>query len=251
MEAMVTVSRSSPLRAVMLAAGTGGRLGARTSALPKPLVPLGGRPLAAYTIEALAAVGVRELVVVVGYRAGQVREALGDGAGFGIALRYVDNPRYRAGASLSLRAARAAVEAADGDGFLLVMSDHILGQPLLERLLAAANGVSAVGADFLRAASVAPEYVDEATKLEVDDRGYVTAIGKRLDRWSALDTGAFWCTAEVWEALGEAPVDCELSGVFSLLAGRGRLRAADVSGAFWYDVDTDADLRAAGELLPR
>ncbi len=227
----------------MLAAGEGGRLGERTSTLPKPLVTLNGRPILEYTLEALASVGVAELVVVVGYREEQVRRLFArHQAGLDVTL--VSNSRYRRGASYSLQAAR---EATRDQPFLLVMSDHVLGPELLQRLLSAQGETCLVAADFDPAHE--PAYLQEATKLAVDGEGHVTGIGKDLPRWDALDTGAFSCTAEIWEAAARAPEDCDLSTVFRVLARERRLRAADVSGCFWYDIDTDADLRAAGGLL--
>lgn len=238
------------LRAVVLAAGVGGRLGAMTANVPKPLVDLEGRALVRYTLEALEAAGVGEAVVVTGYLADQVREELSRGSP--LPLRFVHNPRFRGGASLSLAAARAVC---GNDPFLLVMSDHVLSVDLLGRLIdaagrAAANNGHAPGC-FI-AADATPRddaFTEEATKLAVDVNGRVTAIGKQIERWNALDTGAFACTAEVWEAIDAAPEDCDLSTVFRQLALRGRLGAADVTGAFWYDVDTAADREAAAAIL--
>jgi choline kinase len=236
-------------RAVVLAAGDGGRLGEHTARLPKPLVPLDGRPIVDYTLEALAACGIREAVVVTGYREAQVIAALTRSAPAGLALEFVSNPRFHSGASLSLRAAREAC----GDlPFLLVMSDHVLSVALIARLMRGAaahlqQGASVVAADFSRAHSDA--YVEEATRLAVDDNGRVSAIGKRLGEWAALDTGAFALAPAAWEAVDAAAEDAELSAVFTVLAARRQLSAIDVSGAFWYDVDTAEDLREAARLV--
>jgi choline kinase len=228
----------------MLAAGDGGRLGAHTRSLPKPLVRLHGRRLVDYTLDALVAAGVTELVVVTGYREAQVIAALEKDAPAALALRFVTNVRHQAGASLSLRAARAAC--AD-DPFLLVMSDHLLSAPLLRKLVAATPpDRSAIAADYaLRDAA----YTDEATKLAVAADGSVTAIGKQIASWQALDTGAFLLRPSAWDAVDAVPEDCELSVIFGELARRGGLVAVDVSRAFWYDIDTAADLEAAAALL--
>src|SRR6185295_17188692 len=64
----------SPLGAVVLAAGQGTRMRSR---LPKVLHPLAGQPMVAHVLDALAAVGVAEPVLVVGEQAREVRDALG------------------------------------------------------------------------------------------------------------------------------------------------------------------------------
>jgi choline kinase len=235
------------MRAVILAAGDGGRLGVHTAALPKPLISLAGRPIVDYTIAALREAGVDEALVVTGYREGQIVGALA-GRHPSPTLSFVSNPRFHGGASLSLRAARPYC---GDEPFLLVMSDHLLSIELVSGLLEAGHGggFSFVAADFSPRDAA---YAAEATKIAFADPGSpsrVTGIGKHIEGWSALDTGAFVLVPEIWEAVASAPEDCELSVIFSELAARGRLFAADVSGAFWYDIDTTDDLIAASALI--
>lgn len=233
------------MRAVILAAGDGGRLGHRTTGIPKPLVTTGGRPLIAFTLEALAVPEVEEVVIVTGYLEERLVAALSEGWQ-SQPLRFVSNPRFRGGASLSLAAARGAT---GNEPFLLLMADHLFSARIVRALLDAwrAGGPSLVATD----GSAWPEaYREEATHIQLEpgtDR--VAAIGKGLDPWHVIDTGAFLLTPEVWGALDASPDDCELSVVFGELARRRRLRAVDISGASWYDVDTEDDLLAAGRML--
>ena len=231
--------------AVILAAGDGGRMGEHTAHLPKPLVLLHGRPIIHYTLNALRQAGVSSITIVTGYLEQQVREALA-----GEPVTFATNPRYHDGASYSLQAARIATGNAP---FLLVMADHVLSAPLIERLLAAAAGNPArcyVAADTRFRD---PAFAAEATHLALGPGAPapVTAIGKRLPHPDALDAGAFYLTPAIWEAAADAPPDCELSAIMEKLIDRGLLFAADVTGARWYDIDTDEDLRAAAlEVLP-
>ena len=66
------------IAAVILAAGMGTRLRPLTDAVPKCLVPLGGRPLIEQALESLWAGGVERVVVVSGYRAPSVTDAVGE-----------------------------------------------------------------------------------------------------------------------------------------------------------------------------
>jgi choline kinase len=236
------------MKAVILAAGDGGRLGQHTLNTPKPLVALNGRPIIAYTLDALVAAGVDEAVVVTGYRESQLLPALRSMAPYGLRLRTVSNPRFEEGASLSLGAAR---DACGEQPFLLTMADHMLAPALVSKLLlesrrTAIRGISTVASD---STSHNRAYADEATKLSIGPGAIVRAIGKRLADWDALDCGAFVFAPEAWEAVDAAPEDCELSEIFSRLAVGRALQAVDVSGAFWYDIDTPEDLAAASRLL--
>ena len=65
---------------MLLAAGRGERLRPLTDSLPKPLVPVGGKPLIAWHLAALARAGIREVVINLSWLGEQLRAALGDGA---------------------------------------------------------------------------------------------------------------------------------------------------------------------------
>jgi MurNAc alpha-1-phosphate uridylyltransferase len=74
--------------ALILAAGRGERLRPLTDLTPKPLIPAGGRPLVEWQVERLAAAGFRDLVVNHSHLGERIEQALGDGARFGVRIRY-------------------------------------------------------------------------------------------------------------------------------------------------------------------
>ena len=78
------------MRAMVLAAGRGERLRPLTDHTPKPLLPLRGRPLIEHLLEALAAAGVRQVVVNLAWLGDRIRESLGDGSRLGVAIDYSD-----------------------------------------------------------------------------------------------------------------------------------------------------------------
>jgi N-acetyl-alpha-D-muramate 1-phosphate uridylyltransferase len=78
------------MKALVLAAGRGERMRPLTDTLPKPLLPVAGRPLIAYHLEALARAGVRDVVVNLAWLGERLRTALGDGARYGVRIRYSD-----------------------------------------------------------------------------------------------------------------------------------------------------------------
>lgn len=76
------------MKAIILAAGRGARMRPLTDHTPKPLLAVRGKPLIVWHIEALARAGVREIVVNTAWLEDQIVAALGDGARFGVAIRY-------------------------------------------------------------------------------------------------------------------------------------------------------------------
>ena len=76
------------MRAMILAAGRGERMRPLTDTTPKPLLPLAGRPLIEYHLRALAAAGVREVVVNHAHLGHRLEDALGDGSRWGLTIAW-------------------------------------------------------------------------------------------------------------------------------------------------------------------
>jgi MurNAc alpha-1-phosphate uridylyltransferase len=76
------------MRALIFAAGRGERMQPLTLTTPKPLLPVAGKPLILWQIEALRRAGIVDLVVNLSWLGEQIRSALDDGADYGVAIRY-------------------------------------------------------------------------------------------------------------------------------------------------------------------
>lgn len=76
------------MKALIFAAGLGERMRPLTDTTPKPLLPVGGKPLIEWHLEKLAALGIREVVVNTSWLAEQFPAALGDGARWGLRIHY-------------------------------------------------------------------------------------------------------------------------------------------------------------------
>ncbi len=231
------------MKGVILAAGDGTRLHPLTLQYPKPLIPVLGRPLLDYTIDAFVSAGVRDLILVVGYKAEQICEWVGNGGRYGARVTCVLNPDYELENATSLYAARDAV----GDSpFILTMADHMISRDILRRLLERGGGRDTLCVDSH--ARSAPQ-LNDATRVWVDSSGLIRNIGKGLARWNAVDTGAFFLTPAVFAAISDlrrsGNSNPNLSDSVTRLIERGAgVRGCDVSGAWWTDVDTLEDLRS-------
>ncbi len=78
------------LMGVILAAGKGTRMRPFSEHWPKPILPVLGKPLMAYQLEMMAAMGIRRVVVVIGHLGHEVVRELGDGGRFGVSIKYVE-----------------------------------------------------------------------------------------------------------------------------------------------------------------
>ena len=238
------------MKAVILAAGVARRLAPLTDRTHKALLPVGGRPILARMLAALAEVGVRESVLVVGHCADQVRRLAGDRFA-GMAIRYVENPAYARGSVLSLYAAREELTAPA----LIMDADVFFPRELLRRLLAAPAPSA-----FL----VDRGFADTGEEVKVYLRGdRVIALGKKVvpARWDAVGEGIgfFKCSAEAGPELVR-----QLRAVIAAGTGLEEYEDAlhrlvqiqpvgwvEVTGLPWTEIDFAEDLRRAEtDVLP-
>jgi choline kinase len=242
----VTSDASVPVRdAVILAAGNGDRFNNGTGQ-SKLLQPVLGQALILRTIGTAADAGITSFEVVVGYQAGALRAAVERGAPAAVALHFTYNAEWHLENGVSVLSVRHRL---DDRRFALLMGDHLFEATVLSRLIRmrVLPNESVLAVD---ARPVPPQIAAEATKVRMSN-GRITAIGKDLDAYDALDTGLFVCGPAIFGALESSRErgDTTLSGGIRELASRGLMRAADVGAAAWFDIDTAADLTIAEQLL--
>ena len=234
--------------AVILMAGVGSRLGAAGGALAKPLVQIAGRPLLCYTLDALARAGIQRVHAVMGANSDSLTAEIAPLFPPGIELNVVINPDWRKQNGVSVLAAAGHVKAP----FILVMGDHLFDFAVLEALLATAEMEGVHLAVDRKVESIFD--LDDATKVRTE-RDLLVDIGKQLENYDAIDTGAFLCGEEIFTYLDAAAAtrngDCSLSDGVRLMAAEQKVRAVDIGDAWWQDVDTPEMLQRAEEESAR
>ena len=236
------------MKCLILAAGNGGRLADVCSA--KPLVSIGGLPLIERSIATAQQAGVDEFYVVTGYASDRVEALLSEvSRRRRVKITTIHNPEWERGNGSSLLAGQTQID----EPFLLLMADHILDHSLLGQLLSASpeDGEVILAGDY---GVDDNEFVDldDVTMLLTDDRR-LTAIGKHLETYNAYDTGAFFCSPQIFaDAKASAEEgDASVSGAIRRLAARGKVKVVDVQDHDWIDVDTPADRKNAEKILYR
>jgi choline kinase len=232
---------------VVLAAGTGSRIRVDGSDEAKPLQRVAGVTLLKRTLLTLAAVGVRKVFLVVGFRKEQIASAVrsdDDLARAGLEVELVDNPAYEKqnGISVLLGGRRAA------GPFLLSMCDHVYEPAVAARAAAADLAIADLHLCVdLRLAEIYD--MPDCTKVRTE-AGRIIDIGKTIPVYDAVDCGVFAVAPRLLDCLAEVEQqrgDCSLSEGVKRLAAEGRARPLDIGDAFWQDVDTpEARERAEG-----
>jgi choline kinase len=242
----------SPIReAVILMAGEGSRLRGSDRNLLKPFVPVHGRPLISYTLDALVHGGIRTVNFVVGYESermiAQVKQLLPRG----LTASFVENREWRKQNGVSLLTAANRV----AGPFLLTMSDHLFEDAVIDRLLDSfAPGFLNVAVDR-KLDSIFD--LDDAMKVQTSGTE-ITDIGKKLRDYDAIDVGLFVCPVEIFNYLERAKSvspesfrDCSLADGVQLMAHDNKVRAIDIGEAWWQDVDNPQMLRSAERQIAK
>ena len=154
-------------RAMILAAGQGTRLKPLTDRLPKPMVPIGGKPLLEHTIELLARSGVHEIAINLHAHADAIAGHFGDGSRFGVRITYAFEPRL-----LGTAGAVKALEAFFSGGPFFVVYGDVFTQIDPLKLMAEHRAHGAL-------ATIALRRPDDATQCGIvrqDGDGWITGF---------------------------------------------------------------------------
>jgi len=262
---------------MVLAAGAGRRLRPDTDALPKALLPVAGETtILDIVVRNLAAVGLTEVVIVVGFAADLVADRVGGmERDYGVAIELVHNERAKDwNNAYSLWLAREYF----GRGAMLVNGDTVHPASVEKTLLAAsaAGAASAAskaghggrdggGEPFLGRLIIAIDDIkllgDEEMKVILDARGQLLRITKRMDPSQAhgeyigaalVEASAALGLADALEATWRRDPGLYYEDGFAEFAERGgEVRAVPIGAVEWVEVDDHRDLRRAREIAPR
>jgi NDP-sugar pyrophosphorylase family protein len=147
------------MRALVLAAGMGERLRPLSLEIPKPMLPLGGRPLIHYPLAMLKRAGIVEVAINVHHLASKVQDGLGDGSQLGIRITYAPEP-VLLGTGGPLNGLRKYL---GGDTFVIANSDGILDLDLAAMIAAHRKRAALATIALFR-----PANLDYYSLLEID-----------------------------------------------------------------------------------
>lgn len=245
------------MKAVVVAAGEGSRMRmtAGKEPFPKPLLPLLGLRIIERVFLAARKAGIKEFVVVIGYRGDEIRRYLGDGSKWDLKIQYAFNEHWLKGNGYSLLAAKPYLESENR--FLLLMADHIFEPNLLKQFLQFTDDeIKKVQSDknlhFL-AVDACPEKVtdlEEATKVYTR-AGKIIALGKEIKDFNGVDCGIFNFGAGIFETVEKSLKDSggSLSEALQLIVKTGNLRPFEFKDYYWHDIDQKKDLQQARQKL--
>lgn len=216
------------MKAFVICGGRGVRLRPYTDKMPKPMLPIAGKPILQHILEHLKAGGITDITLFVGYLRQDIRDYFGDGKKLGLKLTYVEEEEERGTAGAILHAKKPT------ETFLVTMGDHLTDINLKEML-----------AEHRKSGCIATMAVKEHhTKIEY---GVIrTGKGGKVDEFQEkpvlmhkINTGIYMLEPEIFNYIKEK--EDFARNVFPRLLSSGKCIATYTLTGHWHDIGNVED----------
>lgn len=231
------------LKGYILTAGEGVRMRPLTSNIPKPLLPVAGKPFLEHNIEAMKAAGIKDIMLLVGWKANRVREHFGDGKAFGVKIDYLEQ-KERLGTAHAI----SMVEDKVDEPFFCLYGDIVLTRQSVEGIV---NHHRKVKGSVMALASVLDP--KRYGCVEVED-GVLTDIVEKpeVPTSNLVNAGAYVLDPEIFDAIRQTKKsvrgEYEVTDSFKILLDKKHMFAYKLTGE-WIDVARPWDLLEANRIL--
>ncbi|MFZ2411518.1 MAG: bifunctional sugar-1-phosphate nucleotidylyltransferase/acetyltransferase, partial [Candidatus Methanoperedens sp.] len=228
-------------KAVILAAGQGTRMGPLTLNKPKVMLPIANKPILLHVILSAREAGIKEFVLVVGYRADTVKEFFGDGSEMNVSIKYVQQEKQLGTAD----AVRCAQEHVEGR-FLVLNGDIIVNPQHIKKMVKHKSDITMTARHV--------ENPSEYGVLEVSDDRVLHIIEKpEKPPTNLANAGIYVFSPLVFDAIRRTPLsvrnEYEITDSLQLLIDSGvDVGYVTISGN-WLDIGRPWDLLDANEYF--
>ena len=236
------------MKAVILAAGMGLRLGNITKRIPKAFIPINGEPLIERSLNNLKKVGIKEVIIVVGYLEDLFKQKLGENYN-GIKISYITNKNYKSTNSMySLSRIKNIIN----DDILLLESDLLYDYRALKDL------INQPYKDVLLVSTLTG--ADDAVFICVDDNSYLKDLGKKISSKGQVIGELVGISKLSWEFLEHLFVSAEEDYAKNEMnyhyeecilktSKTHPVKCHIMKELIWIEIDTESDLRKAREMI--
>ncbi len=233
------------MKAYILAAGEGTRMRPLTANIPKPLLPVAGKPFLIHTLESLRENEITDVTILIGWRGRRVRDYLGDGSEFGLNIHY-ENQERRLGTAHAIGLAKKHV---DGP-FLSINGDVVLTSNSVKGFLSSW--------EENKGTTMALARVKDPRGLGVVEveNGNVKSIEEKPKRPKSdlINAGMYIFDTGIFELIEKTPKskrgEYEITDTLQMLMENGNVHGHILSEE-WIDVGRPWDLLKANEILLR
>jgi len=231
------------MKALVLAAGEGTRLRPLTTNIPKPLLLVAGRPFMSHVLEALSALDIKDIYILVGWKANKIKEYYGDGSRLGLRISYLEQ-KERMGTAHAIGCAAGTIN----EPFVCVNGDVVMFETDLRKML---ERHLATGKTVLGAVNVPDP--ERFGVIEASEGRLVKIHEKpKVPPTNLINAGAFVFNRDIFERIKATPRsvrgEYEITDTLNALASTGEVLIERLREG-WIDVGRPWDLLQANEIL--
>lgn len=213
-----------PKQALILAGGKGTRLTPITREIPKPLVPLHGKPVLEYSLDLFKKFGIKDILISIGFKGEKIKEYFGDGKRFGVNITYIEESEPL-GTAGPLRLAKKFIKGS----FIMCNADELKDIDLIDMFMSHKKNNAA--------ATIALTSVEDTSRYGVAKLAgdkileFVEKPSKEKAPSNFINSGLYILNPEVVDYVPEGFAMLE-NDVFPELAKEGKLFGYPFSG-YW------------------
>lgn len=226
-----------PVDAVVMAGGRGERLRPLTDTVPKPLLPLGGKPIVEYNIDRMLSYGIENITISVRYLGGQIKDYFGDGSAKGVHIRYVDED-----CPLGTLGAVSKIHHFTNDVVLVMNSDLFTNIDLEEFY------VHFIESQADMAVASIPYNITVPYAVMRTEDGLVRAFEEKPTYTYYSNGGIYLVKRSVLEELEEGG-RCDATDLMQRLIDEGRRLTYFPIVGYWIDIGKPEDYKKAQEFI--
>jgi len=248
---MTNNKMTQPVKAIILSAGQGRRLLPLTENTPKCLLPVSDKPVLAWQIDALLAVGIDEITIVAGFQVSLIEALLQQRYANYPKIKILFNPFFEVADNLaSCWIARTIM---DSD-FLLLNGDTVIESALLTRVLNSESAPITLSVDYKNA------YDADDMKVQLDPNGWLKQVSKIIPphQVDAESIGLIYFREQGPQVFSQAiesalrhPAELKswYLSIIDALAKQHLVNSCSVEGYRWCEIDFIEDLAKAGMIF--
>ena len=231
------------MKGYILAAGEGVRMRPLTSNIPKPLLSVAGRPFLEHNIDALKGAGIKDIILLIGWKANRIREHFGDGSSFGVRIEYVEQ-KERLGTAHAISMIKDKVDSP----FFCLYGDVVLTHESVKGLVEHHRKV--------KGSVMALTSVPDPRRygcIKVQDGVVVDIMEKpEVPEGNLVNAGAYVLEPAIFDAIAETKKsvrgEYEITDSFRIMMAKSHLYTHLLTGE-WMDVARPWDLLEANRIL--
>jgi len=224
------------MKAFIISGGEGTRLRPYTYYVPKPMLPLGGKPIMQYVIDNLKRSGIKDLIVTTGFLHEKISSYFGDGSKFGVRMEYAVE-KEKLNTAGSIYAYRGKVK----ETFAVVMGDHLTNINLAD-MISHHRKKGAIATVALYKSTMPLEY--GVAKVET---GKIVGFAEKPLLEHLYNTAIYVFEPEIFEYIHEK--DDFAKDVIPRLLKGGKKVESYIFEDVWFDIGRVSDYERLDELF--